>query len=312
MQTIPLRRSALALAALLAAGCRADAAPAARGATSAAGAARNAQCEVLEKGLTLAEDLKETSGLAESRLHPGVYWTHNDSGHGPHVYAISAEGTTLAKVRVEGATNGDWEDIADAPCPGGAGSCLYIADTGDNSRGDSGKHSVRLVVLPEPQSGATTAAAREYVGRVPGKRTDIEALAVLPDGRIYLVSKGINDEIALFRWPTPLVPGQEAELERVRRLAPQAQELGDRVTGASATPDGRWVAVRTYAALAFYRTADLLGSGGPASQLDLEPLGETQGEAVSLADDGTVMLTSEGPGHHISGTLAHLRCALPR
>jgi hypothetical protein len=72
------------------------------------------------------------------------------------------------------------------------------------------------------------------------------------------------------------------------------------------------VAVRTYAALAFYRTADLLGNGRPFSQLDLEPLGETQGEAVTLADDGTVVLTSEGHGHHLPGTLAHLRCVLPQ
>jgi hypothetical protein len=147
---------------------------------------------------------------------------------------------------------------------------------------------------------------------VPGKRTDIEAIALLPDGRIYLVSKGIHNEVELYRWPTPLRDGPPVTLERVRQLAPEAAALGDRVTGASASPDGRWVAVRTYAALAFYRTADLLGSGGPVSQLDLEPLGEPQGEGVSLADDGTVVLTSEGPGHHLPGTIAHLRCVLPR
>ncbi|HEV7590628.1 MAG TPA: hypothetical protein VGO40_21140, partial [Longimicrobium sp.] len=136
--------------------------------------------------------------------------------------------------------------------------------------------------------------------------------ALLPDGRIYLVSKGIHNEVELYRWPTPLRDGPPVTLERVRQLAPEAAALGDRVTGASASPDGRWVAVRTYAALAFYRTADLLGSGGPVSQLDLEPLGEPQGEGVSLADDGTVVLTSEGPGHHLPGTIAHLRCVLPR
>jgi hypothetical protein len=319
MRTIPLSRVpavAVAAATLLAAsGCRADAAPprAERGDSTPASraAAAEAQCAVLRKELSLPEGLSESSGLAESRIRPGVYWTHNDSGHDSDLFAVDPDGQLIDQVTVQGATNRDWEDIASGRCPEDSGNCLYIADTGDNA-GGGGKHTVRLAVVAEPAAGATTAAAREFSARLPGKRTDIEAMALLPDGRIYLVSKGIDEDIQLFRWPTPLVAGTEATLERVRRLAPKAEELGDRVTGASASPDGRWVAVRTYAALAFYRTADFLGTGGPVSQLDLEPLGESQGEAVSLANDGTVLLTSEGTGRHIPGTIARLRCMLPR
>jgi hypothetical protein len=304
------------LAALLAvAGCRVDDAPA-RTQASAAPAA-TAQCRVLEKGRTLADGLGESSGLAESRTHPGIYWTHNDSGNSSDIFPIDLLGEELGQVRVRGATNRDWEDMAAARCQDGANQCLYIADTGDNARGGGGgkrrePFTVRLAVLREPDLRTTVVEAREYQAVVPGKRTDIEALAILPDGRIYLVSKGIRNEVELYRWPTPLRDGPPVTLERIRRLAPEAAVLGDRVTGASASPDGRWVAVRTYAGLAFYRTADLLGSGGPVAQLDLEPLGEPQGEAVSLANDGTVVLTSEGPGHHLPGTIAHLRCSLPR
>jgi hypothetical protein len=310
-----IRRPGLALAALLAvAGCRVHDAPAR---TTQASAGAEAQCEVLEKGRTLADGLGESSGLAESRTRRGIYWTHNDSGNSSDIFPIDILGEQLGRVRVRGATNRDWEDIAAGRCQDGAGQCLYIADTGDNARGgDGGKgrraqFTVRLAVLPEPDLRTTVVQAREYQAVVPGKRTDIEAIALLPDGRIYLVSKGIRNEVELYRWPTPLRGGPPVTLERVRRLAPEAATLGDRVTGASASPNGRWVAVRTYAGLAFYRTADLLGSGGPVSQLDLEPLAEAQGEAVSLADDGTVVLTSEGPGHHLPGTIAHLRCSLP-
>jgi hypothetical protein len=322
MGPIPLLRRALAAAALLAAAgaCR-DKAPkhghrAHATAASTVAAPDAAQCEVVEKGLSLPDGLGESSGVAESRIRRGIYWTHNDSGHGPDIYAVDVNGRGLAKVRVEGATNADWEDIAAGRCQAGTGECLYIADTGDNAhddaggKGQHGPHVVRLVVLPEPALGTQTVQAREYQAVVPGKRTDIEALAVLPDGRIYLVSKGIHSAVELFRWPTPLRDGPPVALERVRQLARQAEQVGDRVTGASASPNGRWVAVRTYAALAFYRTADLLGNGGPASQLDLEPLAEPQGEAVSLGDDGTVVLTSEGPGHHLPGSLSHLRCLL--
>jgi hypothetical protein len=277
-----------------------------------------AQCEVLEKGGALADGLAESSGLAESRTRRGVYWTHNDSGNESEVFAIAVDGRQLGRVKVEGAANRDWEDVAVGRCPAGVGDCLYLADTGANALGGGGaakgggQHAVRLAVLPEPHPGAPAARAREYQAVFAGEPADIEALALLPDGRIYLVSKGIGSEVELYRWPTPLVEGRPATLERIRRLAPGAAEIGDRVTGASVSPNGKWVAVRTYAALAFFRTAELLGSGGPFAQLDLEPLGEAQGEAVSLADDGTVVLTSEGPGHSLPGTIAHLRCVLPQ
>ncbi|HEX8906356.1 MAG TPA: hypothetical protein VF771_16020, partial [Longimicrobiaceae bacterium] len=165
---------------------------------------------------------------------------------------------------------------------------------------------------PEP-GAAATAQAREYTAEYPGRGTDIEAVAVLPDRRVLLVSKGNNDPVQLFLWPTPLKADSGTVLERVRQLEPEPEDLGDRVTGASASPDGRFVAVRTYAALALYRTQDLLGSGRPFAQMDLDPIAEPQGEAVSLANDGIVVLTSEGPGSkHIPGTISRLRCSLPR
>ena len=37
-----------------------------------------------------------------------------------------------------------------------------------------------------------TAPAKEYRARFPGEPTDVEALVVLPDGSVYLVSKGNN------------------------------------------------------------------------------------------------------------------------
>ena len=47
--------------------------------------------------------ITESSGLAASRLHPGVYWTHNDSDDGPYVYAVdSRTGKTVATITHEG------------------------------------------------------------------------------------------------------------------------------------------------------------------------------------------------------------------
>ncbi|HEU4562088.1 MAG TPA: hypothetical protein VFS20_29945 [Longimicrobium sp.] len=276
--------------------------------TNAAG--NTVLCEVETKAMGMDDPLRETSGLAESRKEPGVYWTHNDSGRQPDIFAVTAEGRSVGQARVTGARNRDWEDIASGRCPDGGDACLYLADTGNN---DNDRKEVSLWVVPEPATTVpSTAPATEYRARFPGEPTDIEAIALLPDGRIYLVSKGSKGPVTLFRWPTPLRQGHEATLEQVRALAPHPEQVGDRVTAASATPDGKWVAVRTYAALAFYRTADLLGGGLPYAQFDLDPIAEPQGEGVALANDGNVVLSSEGPEQGLPGTISHMRCILPQ
>jgi hypothetical protein len=186
-----------------------------------------------------------------------------------------------------------------------------VADVGDNRRGS---RPLDLWVVPEPDgTEEESAPARRYRARYPdGRARDAEALFVLPDGAVYLVNKGTRETVELWRWPTPLAAGADVKLERVRGLALEPEQVGDRVTGASASPDGRWVAVRTYSLLAIYRTADLLGAGEPAVRMDLTPLGEAQGEGVALGNDGTVVLTSESRNRHIPGSVAVLSCELPR
>lgn len=317
-----VRVTALALAVAVA-GCG-DASGKPR--TGAAGTeTQPAACEVAAKGLILPERVKESSGIVESRRHLGIFWTHNDSGHHSTIFAVNAAGQELGETRVESGKNHDWEDIGAGPCGDGKPDCLYLADTGNNSR-DVGKTDrlkgpkapkpfVRIYVFPEPEPGAAQSAhAHEYRGTFPGDaRPDVEALFVLPDGGVYLVTKGGDGPVELYRWPTPLKLHDAVPLQRVRQLEPRPRQVGDRVTGASASPDGRYVAIRTYAALAFYRTPELLAGGGPFAQVDLDPIAEPQGEAVYLANDGRVVLTSEGAGaHHLPATMAMLQCALER
>ncbi|MBD0318751.1 MAG: hypothetical protein ICV87_00350 [Gemmatimonadetes bacterium] len=267
-------------------------------------------CRIVARDLTLPEDLREASGIAFSRTLDGVLWTHNDSGNQPRLVGIDASAHEVATLPVN-APMRDWEDLAVGPCP--EGSCLYMADIGDNGRG---RDPVVLDVAAEPATaGAPLGPVRAYSAVFPdGRKHDAEALFVLPGGEVYLISKGTDDEIDLFRWPTPLREGAPATLVHVRRLAPSPSQPGDRVTGASASPDGRFVAVRTYSLVNVYRTADLVGGSAtppsPLRRTDLVPLGEPQGEGVALADDGTVALVSEGHGSHVPGVLSLLNCPL--
>jgi hypothetical protein len=266
-------------------------------------------CVIAARGMELPSGAGESSGIAPSRRHPGVWWTHNDSGGDSVLFAVDGAGRDVGRVGVRGARNLDWEDVAVGPCQ--SGSCVYVADIGNNT---GKKRPLSIYRIPEPGRGDTASApAERFDAEFPKGRPDTEAMFVLPDGGVYLVTKGStgNDPVDLYRWPTPLRPGFTSVLERVRTLVPHPGQPGDYVTGASASPNGRWVAVRSYSTLAFYRTRDLLGSGQPTVQMDLLPLGETQGEGVALSDDGTVMLTSEGGSHHLPGSATRLACRLP-
>src|SRR3982751_2335002 len=74
-----------------------------------------------------SNDVVESSGIAASKCQPGVYWTHNDSGDGPNIYAFNEKGQNLGTFRVSNAQNDDWEDIAEYRDP--SGTCfIYIGD----------------------------------------------------------------------------------------------------------------------------------------------------------------------------------------
>ena len=74
--------------------------------------------------------ITESSGLASSSRSDEVFFTHNDSGDEPRVFAVGRNGETLTTLTVPGAANLDWEDIARGPDDHGT-SCLYIGDIGD-------------------------------------------------------------------------------------------------------------------------------------------------------------------------------------
>lgn len=261
-------------------------------------------CRVLSTPLPLPEVVRESSGAAFSRRYPGIVWTHNDSGDESRLYALTAAGELAGSVRVTGARNRDWEDLALAPC--GDTDCLWIADTGDNGKK---RGHVDLVRVPEPAPGdEATRPAQVFRLRYPDGPHDAEALFALSSGELFLLTKGDDGPIALYRVP----PGRTGELQRLRTLAPAAVPHARQVTGADASADGRWVAVRTYGSLFLYRTADLLaGRDSAALPVDLAALREVQGEAVAVGRDGKVVLTSEGKGKHVPATLSVLRCTPP-
>jgi len=254
--------------------------------------------------------LGETSGVAVGWRDPEVLWTHNDGRS--DLFALDGGGEIVGRFAIDARLR-DWEDIEISSC--GGGSCLYLADTGDNDeRRPAGQ--IRILRIEEPvipggaQDGdAPSLEVEAFPIRLPDGARDVEALFVLPGEIPYLVSKGGRDAISVYRYPPPL-RADTVTLVEVQRLTSGPVSLLDRVTGASASPDGSWVAVRTYQALQFYRIdADSLvaADGG---LVNLRPLQEIQGEGVGIGPGGLVVLTSEGGPLGGPPTMRILRCRL--
>ncbi len=256
--------------------------------------------------------LVESSGVATSRAHPGIFWTHNDSGDGPYLYATDLAGRDRGFLLVPGAEAVDWEDIALGPCPTRMGkeACVYLADTGDNPEFRPWV-TVYAVPEPEPPTGPgdtlrTTAAPAVLRLRYPDGAHDVEAIYVSPrDSALYLVSKSRSATARVYRVTASQWGSAVATATAVQTLDIRL------VTGAAITPDGRLVAVRTYSAI--YLFAPGVGGrlisarvGQPPCRIGgLEPGG--LGEGIDFLDDSTLVLTNEGSRRQ-RGTIRSVIC----
>lgn len=297
-------RPAVGVAAALSEPLAGEAPPPADG-SARAPASAPAVCTVDGSPRPLDDEIHESSGVAVSRRHAGLFWTHNDSGD-PLLYVVDAQGRTAGRVRVSGASVEDWEDIALAPCPRG-GDCLYVADIGDN---DAERASVTVYRVAEPAPGSPeTVPAASIRLRYPDGAHDAEAMFVL-NGAIHVVTKGESGPITLYR--APATAAAEATLERIRTLSPDRVAKPERITGADASADGRWVVLRTVDEAMIFPAAALVGSGTATPlRVDLGGLDEKQGEGIGFTPDGSLVLTSEGGKKKQPATVARLSCTLP-
>lgn len=260
-------------------------------------------CQPSLTAVRLPQVLQESSGVVTSLRHPGTYWTHNDAGS--VLFAVDGEGAVTTAFPLDAQLR-DWEDLALAGCPDG-GSCLYLADTGDNYEERS---TVLIARVPEPDPArADSLRPQLFPVRLPDGARDIEALLVLPGERVLVVTKGRDDPVTVYRYPGPLRP-DTVTLEEVQRLSEGPRILPRQITGGAVSPRGTLVALRTYEALQFYRvSADTLVpvEGG---LVNLRPLREPQGEGVAIGLDGAVVLSSEGGPAGAPASLSFMRCQL--
>ncbi|MGW3357091.1 WD40 repeat domain-containing protein [Streptomyces bungoensis] len=239
-----------------------------------------------DQGFTIKDPrITESSGLAASHLHPGIYWTHNDSSDGPYIYAVdSRTGKTVARVTLRGiGAPRDVEAISIGP-----DQQIYVGDTGDNFGGRW--PYVWIYRLPEPKVlKDQTVTATQYVVKYSDGPRDAESLIVHPKtGRVYIIDKK-EDGGHLYEGPAHL---SAAGTNVFRPIAP----VDLWATDAAFSPDGRRLAVRGYFGGIYYdwNGGDIRREG----RLDV-PL-QGQGESLSYSADGTkLMYGSEGAGSSV-------------
>jgi hypothetical protein len=227
--------------------------------------------------------IQESSGLALSRRHPAVLWTHNDSGGGPQLYAVGPDGRTLATLTLAGVEARDWEAMAAGRDDRGR-PALFVGDIGDNQ--DLWPEvAVYRVAEPTRLRDATVPAVRYRLRYADGPR-NAEALLVDPrSNRLYVATKE-SDGGGLYRAPARLRTDQVNLLHRVARVPPV-------ITDGAFLPDGHGFVLRDYQGAYVYAAP-----GRRVGELPL-PL-QYQGESLTVAADGrSVLVGSEGPDSEV-------------
>ncbi len=237
-------------------------------------------------GSVTDERVAETSGL----VHDGEsLWLHNDSGDRARLLRIDGSGAVQEELALDAFPARDLEDMTARVVDGELE--LLVGDIGDNGR--SHADLAVLVVRPsEPES------ARRIVWTYPdGVARDAETLLFDPvEGSVWLLTKSGSGESLMFSAPA------EADVEVLERRGVlqlgEAPVEGDSfLTGGDVSPDGRWIALRTYLRVHIWERLDgqslAEAMAGPPCSLvyDSEP----QGEAIAWGPGGFFTL-SEGRG----------------
>jgi hypothetical protein len=301
-----MRRWPALLVALAAVGCGGQGeSPAPPPAAAAAPAApkRPALCRALRArviGQVTDPSATELSGLVRSRTQRDLLWSHDDSGAGPELYGLRADGRVAAHPRVTGAEAVDWEDIATGPGAGG-GALLYVGDIGDNA---AARPTIDVYRVAEPKVGdTTTAPAARLSLRYPDRPHDAEALLVDPiRGDLVIVTKFIGGARA-YR-TSARAPAGTSTLTAGPSVGLSFVTAGD------VSSDGRIVVLRGYDRVGIWarrgreRLTTTLGRAPCVSPTSL--IGEGQGEAIALDRHGTSFITVP------EGSPATLRRYAPR
>lgn len=192
-------------------------------------------------GYPLPPGTGEASGLVASSRYPGWGWMIRDSGHPPNLYAVRFPGRAgphlVRTIRVLGAVNVDWEDIASH------NGKLYVIES------DQSRRARYIYEIPEPDPfgpSSVRISARYRYAYPRGRRFNTET-AFFFAGRLILVPKTSPAE--LYRFDQPLAADRVNRPRFVGRLPGSKTVSFGRIS-----PDGTTLVLANHEMLFAYRT----------------------------------------------------------
>ena len=179
--------------------------------------------------------ITESSGVVASSIRDGIYYTHNDSGGLPELFAVDDLGCTLTRydlVDADGEPLTPWTDVEDiARGPHHGESVLWLGDIGDNNHQ---RREIAVYRVTEPNANASShgqsggcpstdvqpATATTYRLAYPDTPHDAETLLADPtDGRLYVVTKFPAHHALVYAAPLELDADSVNVLELVGAFA---------------------------------------------------------------------------------------------
>jgi hypothetical protein len=253
--------------------------------------------------------LSEASGLAASRVNPGYFWSHNDSGNPNVLYYFDDKGKGLRTFELTGTQNRDWEDMAIVGESDGSAT-IYVADFGDNNAVYA---DYTIYWFKEPVVNSGTSSKISSVNflkfKLPDGARDMECLLMDQKTKdIFIVSKRENNK-RLYKIPASSVtPSASVQAEFVQELTFSIPVIADPrvaavnyITGGAVSADNSEILIKNYFEMNYWKRSS--GESIP-SALKRPPIKvtyaginsdgtgqEIQGEAVSFAADGSGFYT---------------------
>ncbi|HRP02121.1 MAG TPA: hypothetical protein PLE30_05670 [Candidatus Kapabacteria bacterium] len=246
-------------------------------------------------------NLKEISGMAESRIYNDILWVHNDSDDKPRIFALNLKGEILAEVYLKNALNYDWEEIKIVVDQQDNKPLIYIADTGDNLLN---RNDCKFYVLQEPIIDTNKRNVKTEVDsyrvinfQYQDKPHNCEAFFV-DNNVIHLLTKSdslskyytisnpsfSNNNIANYQLDT--------KLGQYRTRFPMSS-----IVGADLSKDKQHLLIKSYDSIYYYKNIDDWKATFVTEPLFVNYVPEIQGETVAWKSDnsGYWTLSEVGP-----------------
>jgi len=237
--------------------------------------------------LKLVDNIKESSGLIKLDHQ---LWTHNDSGNDAKLYQIDENtGDILKIVKINNATNIDWEDISYDE------TYVYIGDFGNNN---GNRTDLKVYKVLRSDLNTETSITAEVINFsysdqnvFDDKNFDCEAMVTYQD-KLYLFSKN---------WQNKKTRLYELETSEGTHIANYKYtfEINGLVTGATINKELNILLLSTYSSTlnvniwSFSNYTDSNFFNGDSKKLTLTSPLQAQVEGITFIDKYKAYLSSE-------------------